>query len=171
MLHRGSARKPGRVLLAGAFHQHLHLPADKARVAPPRNLVDQPQQPLVPFLAEAPAAPGSGIAAAGVSRRSEYLKMKAWSNSTSRASESVCWKSSSLSPGKPTMKSVESPMAGWTRAQFLDQAQVTLARVAAVHQLEDAVAPALDGDVGALGQLGQTPVRRHQVVAVPLGMR
>ena len=93
------------------------------------------------------------MAAAGVSRRCEYLKTKAWSNSTSRTSDSVSSKSASVSPGKPTMKSVLMPMPGCTAAQLLDDAQEPLARVAAVHQLQHAVAAALHGDVRALGQL------------------
>ena len=49
--------------------------------------------------------------------------------------------------------------------------QKPVARVAAVHQLEHAVAAALHGDVRALDQLGQTPVSCHQIIAIALRMR
>ncbi len=46
------------------------------------------------------------------------FKIKALSNSTSRASESVSSKSASVSPGKPTMMSVVMPMPGRTCRNF-----------------------------------------------------
>src|SRR5579872_2975600 len=52
---------------------------------------------------------------AGVKGRGEYLKPKSDTNPTSRTSESVASKSPSVSPGKPTMTSVESVSPGRAR--------------------------------------------------------
>ena len=56
-------------------------------------------------------------------------------------------------------------------AQFLDDAEKPLARVAAVHQFQDAVAAALHGQMRALDELGQPRVGLNQIVAVALRMR
>ncbi|MNC95875.1 hypothetical protein D3C83_130930 [compost metagenome] len=52
------------------------------------------------------------MAAAGVPGRGEYLNENADAKLTSRTRSSVDSKSFSVSPGKPTMKSVESAMSG-----------------------------------------------------------
>ena len=56
-------------------------------------------------------------------------------------------------------------------AQFFDNADVTFARVAAVHQFQHAVAAALDGQMRALDQLRQPRVGLDQIVAVTFRMR
>ncbi len=61
----------------------------------------------------------SSISAAGVPGRLEYWKVNAWENRDRRTTSSVSWKSSSVSPGKPTMMSVviaASGMAARTRS-------------------------------------------------------
>ena len=47
-----------------------------------------------------------GMRAAGVPGRGEYSKMKADEKRARRTTSMVAWKSSSVSPGKPTMMSV-----------------------------------------------------------------
>ncbi len=47
------------------------------------------------------------MVAAGVPSRIEYWKVKAFANRDVAAMSNVAWKSSSVSPGKPTMMSVE----------------------------------------------------------------
>ena len=46
------------------------------------------------------------MVAAGVPGRMEYWKVKALENRAARTTSSVPWKSTSVSPGKPTMMSV-----------------------------------------------------------------
>jgi hypothetical protein len=46
------------------------------------------------------------MVAAGVPGRFEYWNVKALENRAARTTSSVRWKSSSVSPGKPTMMSV-----------------------------------------------------------------
>ena len=63
----------------------------------------------------------SGRLTAGVPGRGEYWKVNAPANCDCRATSSVCWKSSSVSPGKPTMMSVviaASGMAARTSARI-----------------------------------------------------
>jgi hypothetical protein len=50
--------------------------------------------------------------AAGVPGRGEYWNVYAESNRASSVTRRVPWKSSSVSPGKPTMMSVETAMSG-----------------------------------------------------------
>jgi len=69
------------------------------------------------------------------------------------------------------MKSVQTPIPGLAEAQLLDDAQEPLSRVAAVHQLQDAIAAALHGDVGALGQPGEPGVGFDEVVAIAFRVR
>ena len=54
----------------------------------------------------------SGSVAAGVPGRLEYWKVKAPLNRACSTTASVCWKSSSVSPGKPTMMSVVMAASG-----------------------------------------------------------
>ncbi len=61
------------------------------------------------------------MVAAGVPGRFEYWNVKAPANRASRTTCSVCAKSSSVSPGKPTMMSVvmaASGMAARTRSMM-----------------------------------------------------
>jgi len=111
------ASHPRRILFARPFDQNLHLPPDECSEFASGDFVDDFEQALVAFLADF-LRHLSGMSAAGVSRRCEYLKMYAWSNSTSRASDRVCSKSSSVSPGKPTMMSVLMPISGRARRNF-----------------------------------------------------
>ena len=59
----------------------------------------------------------------------------------------VSSKSSSLSPGKPTMKSPDSAMSGRAARMRVDEAQIVRRRMAAVHRLEDAVGARLHRQV------------------------
>ena len=69
------------------------------------------------------------------------------------------------------MMSVVMPMSGRARRNFSMSAEETLARVAAVHQFQDAVAAALDGQMRAFDQLGQPRIGLNQIVTVALRMR
>ena len=57
---------------------------------------------------------GSARFAAGVPGRAEKMKEKLWSKPTESTSARVLSKSSSVSVGKPTMKSVDTQMSGRT---------------------------------------------------------
>ena len=64
----------------------------------------------------------SSNTAAGVPGRLEYWKVKAAEKRAARTTSRVAWKSSSVSPGKPTMMSVviaASGMAARTRSMSL----------------------------------------------------
>ena len=69
------------------------------------------------------------------------------------------------------MMSVVMPMSGLARAQFLDDAEKFFARVAAVHQFQDAVAAALQRNVRALAEFRQTRVSLDQIITVTFRMR
>ena len=69
------------------------------------------------------------------------------------------------------MMSVVMPMCGLARAQFFDDAEKFFARVAAVHEFQNAVAAALDGNVRALAKFRQARVGVNQIVAVTFRMR
>lgn len=58
------------------------------------------------------------ISAAGVPGRLEYWKVNAWAKRASRTVCRVCWKSSSVSPGKPTMMSVVIAASGMAARTF-----------------------------------------------------
>ena len=63
----------------------------------------------------------SSNTAAGVPGRLEYWKVKAAEKRAARTTSRVAWKSSSVSPGKPTMMSVviaASGMAARTRSMM-----------------------------------------------------
>ena len=55
---------------------------------------------------------GSLMLAAGVPARGLYLKLNACAWPIARTASNVPWKSASVSPGKPTMKSPEMAMSG-----------------------------------------------------------
>ena len=61
--------------------------------------------------------------------------------------------------------------AGFGGAELGDDAEKFFARVAAVHQLEQPVAAALQRNVRALAQLRQARVSFHQIVAITFRMR
>ena len=67
--------------------------------------------------------------------RGLYLKMKLFLNRASRTSSTVCWKSSSVSPQKPTMKSLVIAASGTIVADAREHLAIVLDRVAALHPL------------------------------------
>ena len=68
------------------------------------------------------------MVAAGVPGRVEYWKVKALANRAARTTSRVAWKSSSVSPGKPTMMSVVIAASGMAARTSVDDAEVALAR-------------------------------------------
>ena len=105
----GAAGEPvgGGVLAALALGDHqLDGAADLRLVLLPGDLVDQRDQPLVALLHDLLAGSGRPASAAGVPGRLEYWKVKAPAKRASRTTSRVSSKSSSVSPGKPTMMSV-----------------------------------------------------------------
>src|ERR1051326_6117007 len=54
--------------------------------------------------------------------------------------------------------------------QFFDNSQITFARVAAVHQLQQAITSDLDWNMRAFDELWQTSIRLNEIVAVALWM-
>ena len=136
----------------------------RARLLPPAGHDDLellPHQPLVdlsldPLLEgeEALQALGgdSGSTApssrgAAVPGRGEYLKANRPAKRTSRTSSRVCSKSSSVSPGKPTMRSVESASSGRARRSCATRSRYSLPRVAPPHAAQHAVGARLHGQV------------------------
>ena len=76
----------------------------------------------------------------------------------------------SVSPGKPTMTSVEKYMSGPRGPERGDDLQVALAGVGPVHRPQDAVAARLHRQVHELAELGQAAVRGDQVGLEAAGM-
>ena len=96
----------GGVLAALPLGDHqLDAAADEPLVLLPRDVVDQRDQPLVAVLDDSRGTCSSSTAA-GVPGRLEYWNVNAPENRASRTTCIVSRKSSSVSPGKPTMMSV-----------------------------------------------------------------
>ena len=106
----------------------------------------------------------SASAAAGVPGRGLKMKLKLSSKPTSSTSFIIRSKSSSVSPGKPTMKSLEIAMPGPDRAQLADRALVFERGVAALHRRQDAVAAVLHRQVQVVDELGDPAVGVDQAL-------
>ena len=96
--------------------------------------------------------------------RALYLKEKAWAKRTRPASANVAAKSASVSPGKPTIMSVESAMSGRADAHPADQRLIVFGRVLAVHRREDAIGARLEGEMQIGHQLRLIAEQRDQTV-------
>ena len=94
-----------------------------------------------------PATAGSTkrsvIVAASVPGRGEKMNVKASSKRASAATSSVRSKSSSVSPGNPTMMSVDTARSGTIRRASASRCEVALGGVAAVHRGQHAVGAGL----------------------------
>ena len=82
-----------------------------------------------------------------------------------RPASSVASKSRSLSPGKPTMMSVEIAISGRTARSCAQALLVLQRRVAALHQRQDAVRAALHRQVQVIGELRHAGIGLDQAVA------
>src|SRR5674476_1188621 len=97
----------------------------------------------------------SGIVAAGVPGRMEYWNVKALAKRDARTTSSVLWKSSSVSPGKPTMRSVVIAASG--QGAHLAQIDADLGRElgATLPQVWPVLLAAADGEwIGELAWRG-----------------
>src|SRR4051794_21429809 len=102
-----------RVVLAALAHgdEQLHRSTDLPPVLFETDPVLQRDEPFVPFLYDR-LRDLAGMVAAGVPARMEYWKVKALANRAASTTRSVSWKSASVSPGNPTMMSVEIAACG-----------------------------------------------------------
>ena len=149
-----AAGHPRRVFLARPFHQNLHLPPDEGVVFARGDFVDEFEQALVAFLADflrhlIGHFGGGRVAALGVfenvgvvefhfaRERQRFLKILL--RLAGKADDDVGGDADARSRA----------------AQFFDDAEKSFARVAAVHQFQNAVAAALHGHVRALDSLGR----------------
>ena len=76
--------------------------------------------------------------------------MNALSNAPRSTTSKVLAKSSSVSPGNPTITSVETAISGIAVADRLEPAQVSLPAVRALHRLQHAVRPRLEREMDVL---------------------
>ena len=105
----GAAREPVVPLVAAALaggDEHLDGAADERLVLLAGDALLQVDEPLVALLHDLPSAPGRAASRPGVPGRIEYWKVYAEANRACSTTRSVSWKSSSVSPGNPTMMSV-----------------------------------------------------------------
>src|SRR5256886_2754445 len=107
-----AARKHGRVLLRGAVDQHLLGAADTRLVAPESVALHHLDQLPHPLLGDFGWDERPVISAAGVPGRGENTNVYAASYAASSTTSSVRRKSSSVSPGKPTIRSVVTARSG-----------------------------------------------------------
>ena len=151
--------------LAGTFHQDFHLLADQGLILFQINRILHGQQFVIPpplhFLGD---VVGVELCRPRCRARGLYLKMKLFLNRAWRTSSTVCWKSSSVSPQKPTMKSLVT--AAWgISADAVEHFAVFLDRVAPLHPLQDRVGAALRRHVQVGRDLGHFANRLQQVGA------
>ena len=107
----------------------------------------------------------------GAAPRREDEREGASRSATSSTTSSVCSKSSSVSPGKPTMMSVVIAQSGTCSRIIATRSQVALAVVGAAHRLEDAARAGLERQVDVLAQRRQLGVRADHVLAHVLRVR
>ena len=91
----------------------------------------------------------SPIVAASVPLRGEKTKVKALSKPISSTAATVSRKSSSVSPGKPTIRSVERDFR-YGGTHLVDQPEEALAAVRASHRLQDSRGAGLERQVRVL---------------------
>ena len=149
---------------ARLFEQHRHDAADarlvegRAAGAPSNACKAASRSDLTS------SATWSAAAAAGVPGRGEYLNENAWAKPISPTRSSVAWKSASLSPGKPTMRSVESARSGRAARSRSTACRYSSGAVAPVHRPQHPIGAALHRQMQKRHQLRHIAVRRDQRV-------
>ncbi len=111
---RGRAGQPTAVGVLAALprgDQQLDARADEGTVACPADLVLQGRSGAGTLLHDLLGQLAVHVGA-GLPGRLEYWKVKALENCAAATTSRVCWKSASVSPGKPTMMSVVSRASG-----------------------------------------------------------
>ena len=105
---------PGRRVLAALARgdQHLHRAPLECPVLLPRRSPPAARRAARSAPARRPWAPGRAAWPPGVPGRGEYWKVNAEANRAFATTSSVAAKSSSVSPGNPTMMSVEIAASG-----------------------------------------------------------
>ncbi len=101
--------------------------------------------------------------------RGLYLKMKLFLNRARSTSRTDFSNDASVSPQKPTMKSLETATSGTRRADPPEHVVVKRDRVHPLHPLEHLVAAALRGDVQVARDPGQVADGLEQVVGHVVG--
>ena len=99
------------------------------------------------------------------------MNVNALSKRTSSTTSSVCAKSSSVSPGNPTMMSVPSARSGIADPQALHEAEVALPIVGPAHALEDARRARLERKMRVLADAPTLGHGRDHRLAEVLRMR
>ena len=161
----GAAHQLGRVLARGAFDQDALHRADAAGADAPHVVVEHAPAGAAGARSLTSCGVSSCSAAAGVPGRGLKMKLKLASKPTSSISFIILAKSSSVSPGKPTMKSLDSASCGPDGAQLAHRALVFHGGVAALHRHQDAVAAVLHRQVQVAHQLGHLARRPRSAAA------
>ena len=159
-----------RVLLARPFDEYLHLPPDERIVFALADFVDGFEQAVVAFLADflrhlVGHRRGGRVAAFGVFENKCVVEFHF------AAERKRLFKIFLRLAGKAD-DDVRRDADVWFRLpKFFDDGEKFFARVATVHELEQAVAAALQRNVRALDELGQSRVSLDEIVAVTFRMR
>ena len=122
-----------------------------------RRQLHEARAPLGLELGGAPGFRCRALAAAPST--GEYSKQPTRSSCASRSHASSSSNSASVSPGKPTMKVLRSVMSGTARRQAAMRSQRVFRGGGALHQLQNAGAGMLEGNV----EIGQHAACRHQL--------
>jgi hypothetical protein len=166
----GAARHTRLVPFARPFHEYLYPLPDQPPVAFAGDLVENVQQPLVALLLHL-----LGQLTGQLRRRrvppfrvpkDERLIELRLLKQRHRLLKVVVGLA-----GKPDNDIGADAHARLDTTQLVDDAEVALPRVAAVHGLEHPVASALHREVRALNQFRQAPISLHQIVAITLRVR
>ena len=124
---------------AGLFNEHIERAPDHFAIERVPLLIEECLQPRQPFRLHGFRDLVFAARPRACRDAAEYLNEKALANSTFSIKSKVASKSSSVSPGKPTMKSDDKAMSGRAARISRDKRDVVGARVLAVHRGEDFV--------------------------------
>src|ERR1700677_775597 len=165
----GAAHQPGRVGPAGAFDHDLHRSAHAVAVTAASDGVDFVQHSGVALFFYVVwnlggHGGGGGVFARGVFEEVGIVELR-FADEGERFVEILVGLA-----GEAGDDIGGHADGGADVAQLADNLEVARAGVAAMHQLQDAVAAALHGQMRAFAQLGQAPIGLDQIVSVAFGM-
>lgn len=166
----GPALEAGGVAAAGSFDENLDSLMEKLLVAFVGQFVDLGEEAGVTFFAEflrhlVGHRRGRSVFAGRIFKEVGVVELDL-ADECHRLFEVFV-----RFPGKANDNIGGEADAGVHRPEFLNDAEEAIAGVAAVHELQDAVAAALERDVGAFAELGEATVGFGEVIAIPFGVR
>ena len=166
----GPAHHAGGISFAGTFNKNFRPGTDEFFVMAPGDFVHEAQKAFVALFFEGGRKLAGHVGGGSIAARGIFKNVGLVEFDFARERKGLLKVFFGLA-GKTNDDVSADADAGFGAAQFFNDPQKSLAGVTAVHQFQQTIAAALDGEVGAFTEFRQARVGFDEVIAVTFGMR